>query len=72
MEFPLKSDTDQRMSKILGNYRSSSYKIENARHSEMHYNLMCAGVGAVLTTSLSIAQKPYDENILFFLPNIRA
>lgn len=68
LEFPLKSDTDQRMSKILGNYRSSRYKIENARHSEMHYNLMCAGVGAVLTTSLSIAQKPYDENILFFMP----
>ena len=68
LEFPLKSDTNQRMSKILGNYRSSRYKIENARHSEMHYNLMCAGIGAVLTTSLAIAQKPYDENILFFIP----
>ena len=68
LEFPLKSDTNQRMSKILGNYRSSRYKIKNARHSEMHYNLMCAGIGAVLTTSLAIAQKPYDENILFFMP----
>ncbi len=68
LEFPLKSDTNQRMSKILGNYRSSRYKIENAKHSEMHYNLMCAGIGAVLTTSLAIAQKPYDENILFFMP----
>ena len=68
LEFPLKSDTSQRMSKILGNYRSSRYKIENAKHSEMHYNLMCAGIGAVLTTSLAIAQKPYDENILFFMP----
>lgn len=68
LKFPLKSDTNQRMSKILGNYRSSRYKIENARHSEMHYNLMCAGIGAVLTTSLAIAQKPYDENILFFMP----
>ena len=34
----------------------------------MHYNLMCAGIGAVLTPSLAIAQKPYDENILFFMP----
>ena len=68
LKFPLKSDTNQRMSKILGNYRSSRYKIENAKHSEMHYNLMCAGIGAVLTTSLAIAQKPYDENILFFMP----
>jgi len=66
LEFSLKSDTDHRMSKILGNYRASRYKIENAKHSEMHYNLMCAGVAAVLTTSLAIAQKPYDENILFF------
>lgn len=68
LDFPRKSDTGRRMSKILGNYRSSRYKIENARHSEMHYNLMCAGIGAVLTNSLAIAQKPYDENILFFMP----
>lgn len=68
VEFPIKSDTHQRMSKILGNYRSSRYKIENAKHSEMHYNLMCAGICAALTNSLAIAQKPYDENILFFMP----
>ena len=68
LEFPIKSDTHQRMSKILGNYRSSRYKIENAKHSEMHYNLMCTGICAVLTNSLAIAQKPYDENILFFMP----
>ena len=68
LEFPQKSDTTLRMSKILGNYKSSRYKIENAKHSEMHYNLMYAGIGAVMTTSLAIAQKPYDENILFFMP----
>ena len=66
--FSRKSNTEQRMSKILGNYKSSRYKIENARHSEMHYNLMCYGIGAVLTNSIAIAQKPYDENILFFMP----
>ncbi len=68
LEFSRKSDTHRRMSKILGNYKSSRYNIENARHSEMHYNLMCTGIGAVLTTSLAIAQKPYDENLLFFMP----
>lgn len=68
LEFPRKSDTTQRMSSILGDYRSSRCKIQNARHSEMHYNLMCAGIGAVLTNTLTIAQKPYDENILFFMP----
>lgn len=66
--FPRKSDTNQRMSKILGNYKSSRYIIENAKHSEMHYNLMCAGIGAVLTNSLAIAQKPYNEDVLFFMP----
>ncbi len=68
LEFPRKTDTQERMEKILGNYKSSNYKIQNARHSEMHYNLMCAGIGAVLTNTLAIAQKPYDENILFFMP----
>ena len=68
LDFPRKSDVTMRMSKILGNYRSSLYTIENARHSEMHYNLMCAGIGAALISSLAIEQKPYDENILFFMP----
>ena len=31
--FSRKSNTEQRMSKILGNYKSSRYKIENARSS---------------------------------------
>lgn len=68
LEYPRKSHTDQRMTRILGSYKPSRYKIDNARHGEMHYNLMCAGIGAVLTNSLAIAQKPYDENILFFIP----
>ena len=29
---------------------------------------MCAGIGAVLTTSLGIMQKPIDKDILFFIP----
>ena len=68
LDFSRNSETAQRMTKILGSYKSSRYKIENARHSEMHYNLMCAGIGAVLTNSLAIAQKPLDEDILFFVP----
>ncbi len=68
LKFSRKSNTGQRMSRILGNYKSSRYKIENAKHSEMHYNLMCSGIAAVLTNSIAIAQKPYDENILFFMP----
>ena len=68
LEFERKADTAKRMVKILGNYRPSHYKVENARHSEIHYNMMSVGVGAAMVTSLAIAQKPYDENILYFLP----
>lgn len=68
LEFSGKSNTAKRMAKILGSYKASHYKIENARHSEMHYNLMCEGISAVVTTTLAIAQKPYDKDILFFMP----
>lgn len=69
LDFSRKSDVEQRMNRLLGNYKTSRYKIENAKHSEMHYNLMTAGVGAVFTTNLTIQQKPHeDDNILFFLP----
>ena len=67
LEFSRRDDTAKRMAKLLGNYRSSHYKVENARHSEIHYNLMSVGVSAAVVTSLAIAQKPYDEDILFFL-----
>jgi DNA-binding transcriptional LysR family regulator len=68
LDFSRKGDTGRRMAKILGDYKSSRYKIQNARHSEMHYNMMCAGIGATITTTLAIAQKPLDEDILFFMP----
>lgn len=68
LEFPRKSITDQRMSKLISSYRPARYKIHNARHSEMHYNLMCAGIGAVMASSLAIEQKPQNDDILFFMP----
>ena len=68
IEFARRSETERRMLKLLGSYKSAHYKIQNSRHSEMHYNLMCAGIGAVLTTSLGIMQKPIDKDILFFIP----
>lgn len=68
LEYSRGDDVTKRMPRILGNYKSSHYKIENARHSEIHYNLMSVGVGAAVVTSLAIAQKPYDEDVLFFLP----
>lgn len=64
-----KVDTARRMRQMLGDYKVVSYTIKDARHSEMHYNLMCAGIGAVMTTDSAIIQKQHDaENILFFIP----
>ncbi len=69
LDFSHKSDVGQRMTKLLGDYKTARYKIQNARHSEMHYNLMRAGIGAVVTSTLAVAQKIHeDEDILFFVP----
>ncbi len=69
LDFSHKSDVGQRMAKLFGDYKVSNYKIQNARHSEMHYNLMRAGIGAVLTTNLAVEQKIQEsEDILFFVP----
>ena len=67
LEYPRGSDTAKRMGKILGNYKASVCDIQNSRHSEMHYNLMCEGVGAVITHDLTVKQKPFDENVIFFV-----
>lgn len=69
LDFSHKSDVGQRMTNLLGDYKTSHYKIQNARHSEMHYNLMQAGIGAVGISSLAVKQKIHDdEDILFFVP----
>ena len=69
LDFSRKSDVGQRMARLLGDYKTSHYKIENAKHSEMHYNLMYAGIGAVVTTTLAVQQKLHEnDDILFFVP----
>lgn len=57
------------MTQMLGLYKTVPYTIKNARHSEMHYNLMCAGIGAVLIPSLPIIHSQHiDKDIIYFLP----
>lgn len=69
IKYPDRSDAARRMTNMLGDFKTASCEIKNARHSEMHYNLMCAGIGAVVTTDSAILQKQHNaENILFFLP----
>ena len=69
LEFGKGSVTTRKMDELVGNYKLSPYKIENVRHSGMHYNLMCTGVGAVMTTDFHISKNKYQaENLLFFIP----
>ena len=69
IKYSNKSDTARRMTRMLGDFKTASCEIKNARHSEMHYNLMCAGIGAVITTDSAVIQKQHNaKDILFFLP----
>lgn len=64
-----RTDTAYRMTNMLGDFKVAACEIKNARHSEMHYNLMCAGIGAVITTDFAIRQKQHNaKDLLFFLP----
>lgn len=64
-----RSDTARRMARMLGDYKTAACQVINARHSEMHYNLMCEGVGAAVISDLAIRQKQHHaEDILFLLP----
>ncbi len=67
-----KGDTTRRMAQMLGDYKAAPFSIKNSRHSEMHYNLMCAGIGAVITTDSAIIQKQHNaDDLLFFVPRQR-
>ncbi len=72
IEYGNKSDVKQRMRKMLGDYKIAPYTIENSKHSEMHYNLMSSGIGAVVTSDSALVQKQFNaENILFFVPKCK-
>ena len=62
------SNTSQRMSKILGDYKLAPYAVINVKQIEILYNLMLAGIGAVMVSDLLIANSPEgSENLLYFL-----
>ncbi len=69
IKFPNNSITSNSMIHILGDFNSAPYTIENARHSGMHNNLMCAGIGAVMTTDFIISKTNNNlEDIVYFVP----
>ncbi len=67
LDFHRTSNTGRYMHELLGNYAPSACNISYARHSIVHFNMMCAGVGAILTSDCVIALSNADpENILYF------
>ena len=63
------SNTAQRMSKILGDYKPAPYVAINVKQIEILYNLMLAGIGAVMVSDLLIANSPEgSDDLLYFLP----
>lgn len=63
------SNTTQRMTKILGDYKVAPYVIINVKQIEIFYNLMLSGIGAVMVSDLLIANSLESaEDLLYFLP----
>ncbi len=58
-----------KMDKLLGDYETSHYIVENARHTAMHYKLMREGLGAVLLSDVhAMICENLGEEIKYFVP----
>ncbi len=63
------SATLGKMRELLGDYKTSPYIIENARHTAMHYNLMREGLGAVLLSDVHVmTSELLGNDIKYFVP----
>ncbi len=64
-----KSVATRAMNELHGIYKTVPCTIKNARHAEMHYNLMCEGLGAAIISDMSIIQAHNtDEDLVYFVP----
>ena len=55
------------MANILNYYAISNHSVKNARHSGVHFNMMCAGTGAILTSDSAIRTANISgEDIVYF------
>ena len=66
LSFSAAGSTGRYMSDILGYYSASAYSISNAKHSGVHYNMMCAGLGALLTSDCSLRVSSFAEDQLAY------
>ncbi len=70
LPFEKNSNTERYMSDILGIYTVSPHKIIDARHSGVHFNMMQAGLGAVLTSTSAVRTSGAQgkSTVYFALP----
>ena len=55
------------MANILGHYEISNHRVINAKHSGVHFNMMCAGTGAIITSdSIIRASSLCLNDIVYF------
>ena len=68
LEFSKNSNTTHYMTALLGEYTPSPYRITNYRHGVVHFNMMRAGLGALLISEYVVALSGVDsEDILYFV-----
>ena len=67
LDFSKSVSTGQYMTKLLNEYTESAHKISNGRHSIVHFNMMRAGVGAVLTSDYMVALSGADNDLRYFV-----
>lgn len=68
IDFSPKSNIARYFPTLLGEYAVSPYTVTNSIHSVVHFNLMKAGIGALLTSDLIVASSTADtDDILYFV-----
>ena len=69
------NNTYRQAAEFIDSCEEASCQIVNARHLDVHYHMMRAGLGAVLTTDSVIASVPEGETEIFYFvpkhPNFR-
>ena len=63
------STVNRLMDRFEGNYKLSNYCVKNSEHLTMHYNMMFAGLGALIASDTHIRQPEFDtDDIVYFIP----
>ena len=66
IEYSKASAVTKIMVKLFGSYKKTNYSISNIIHSGVHFNLMRAGIGALMANETLIRTLPAGKNTIFF------